>query len=145
MLSILIFNRGSLAIHQVDTYSNHRHKAYLHLFFYMSLKLQYNKTRQDNMSCYINNFPKIRANNTLYITGWHKHLFFRWFNVPFNKSLQAIMDFCVFQAVAVRKPHGYTCKSHSCSLPGRNYTSQTETLLVLKGRKDKEKLGTTLW
>lgn len=102
----------------------------------MSLKLQYNKTRQDNMSYYINNFPKTRANNTLHITGLHKHFFFGWFNVPFNKSSQAIMDLCMFQAVAVRKPHRYTCKSHSCSLPGRNYTSQTKTLLVLKGRKE---------
>lgn len=42
---------------------------------------------------------------THYVTGLHKHLFFRWFNAPFNKSMQATMNLCVFQAAAVRKPH----------------------------------------
>lgn len=71
------------------------------------------------MSYYVNNFPKTRAKNTLYVTCLHID-FFSWLHVPFNKSSQAITDLCVFQAVAVRKPHRYTCKSHSCSLPGRN-------------------------
>lgn len=71
----------------------------------LALKLQYNKIRHSDVSNCNNNFPRTRAGNTLYVTGLHKHLFFRWFNAAFNKSSQAAMNLCVFQAAAVRKPH----------------------------------------
>lgn len=90
------------------------------------------------------NLPRTRAGSTLYITGLHKHFFSRGFSAPRNKSLQAAMNLCGFQAAAVRKPHRSTCKSHSCRTPGSNQQGSDQHAPCTNRRKGTVKLGTTL-
>lgn len=87
------------------------------------------------MSNYSNDFPKTRVNNTLQITGLHKHLFFRWFN---STSHCRAFWICVYFRQWLLGSHtGLHVNHTAAAFLGETNTNHTKTLLVLMEGKER--------